>query len=97
MEQPAWIQAAFLSLQTEVSCLLPMIFFFCQENKEKAWIAIFFTGLLGEFINVLRSKAIPWMEYTEEHIKDDWDKVQQLSKENRDSNREVLSLVEEMP
>ncbi|WP_318538211.1 UPF0175 family protein [Geobacillus thermoleovorans] len=41
---------------------------------------------LGEFIDVLRSKAIPWMEYTEEHIKDDWDTVQQLSNENRDHN-----------
>ncbi len=26
---------------------------------------------LGEFIDFLRSKNIPWMEYTEEHLKDD--------------------------
>lgn len=26
---------------------------------------------LGEFIDFLRSKNIPWMEYTKEHLKDD--------------------------
>lgn len=33
---------------------------------------------LGEFIDLLRSKNIPWMEYTEEHLKDDDRAIQGL-------------------
>lgn len=33
---------------------------------------------LGGFIDLLRSKHIPWMEYTEEHLKDDNRAIQEL-------------------
>ena len=33
---------------------------------------------LGEFIDLLRSKNIAWMEYTEEHLKDDNRAIQEL-------------------
>lgn len=33
---------------------------------------------LGEFIDLLRSKNIPWMEYTEEHLNDDQRAIQEL-------------------
>lgn len=33
---------------------------------------------LGEFIDLLRSKNIPWMEYTEEHLKDDERVIREL-------------------
>ena len=33
---------------------------------------------LGEFIDLLRSRNIPWMEYTEEHLKDDERAIQDL-------------------
>lgn len=33
---------------------------------------------LGEFIDLLRSRDIPWMEYTEEHLKEDERAIQEL-------------------
>lgn len=33
---------------------------------------------LGEFIDLLNSKKIPWMEYTEEHLKDDNQIIQEM-------------------
>lgn len=37
---------------------------------------------LGEFIDLLRSKNIPWMEYTDEHLKDDEQAIQKLLEDN---------------
>ena len=37
---------------------------------------------LGEFIDLLRSKNIPWMEYSEEDMKDDQRVIQELIGEN---------------
>lgn len=39
---------------------------------------------LSDFIELLRSKRIPWMEYTDEHLEDDRQVIQELSRE--DSN-----------
>lgn len=33
---------------------------------------------LSDFIDLLRSKSIPWVEYTEEHLKDDERAIQEL-------------------
>lgn len=38
---------------------------------------------LGEFIHLLRLKNIPWMEYTEDHLKDDERAIQELSGDER--------------
>jgi len=37
---------------------------------------------LGEFIDLIRSKNIPWMEYTDEHLKDDEQAIQKLLEDN---------------
>ncbi|MEI3611873.1 UPF0175 family protein [Pseudogracilibacillus sp. SO30301A] len=39
---------------------------------------------LSEFIDLLRSKNIPWMEYTEEHLKDDERVVKEMLGETSD-------------
>lgn len=41
---------------------------------------------LGEFIDLLRSKNIPWMEYTDEQLKDDELVIQEIVKENDAGN-----------
>ncbi len=41
---------------------------------------------VGEFIDLLRSNHIPWMEYTEEHLKDDEKAVQELMGETDGEN-----------
>ncbi|MBM4761453.1 UPF0175 family protein [Bacillus sp. B15-48] len=38
---------------------------------------------LGEFIDILRAKQIPWVEYTEEHLKDDKRAIEQLLGEEK--------------
>ncbi|HLR37145.1 MAG TPA: UPF0175 family protein [Chitinophagaceae bacterium] len=37
---------------------------------------------LGEFIDLLRSKNIPWMEYTDEHLKDDEQAIKKILEDN---------------
>lgn len=39
---------------------------------------------LSEFIDLLRSKNIPWMEYTEEHLKDDEQVIKEMLGETSD-------------
>ncbi|QKY68811.1 UPF0175 family protein [Lentibacillus sp. CBA3610] len=39
---------------------------------------------MTDFIELLRSKKIPWMEYTDEHLEDDRQVIQELSRDYDD-------------